>query len=901
MGRPAFEAVGLVEDAPGVDPFRGGDAVLGRDDGVGVLDSDAVDDAEVDAPDGIRVVVEQGDDLVLEGVRQVQLLVQLAVDGPAVGRAVLEASAVAFGVLVVDVAADADGQSGVEAVLAAGLSASVAEHARAAMDDAIRDELFEGRVVLDIAAAEEPLVGGIQQGVEMAGHIEPQSLERAEVIEQAAFDHEDHFIVLIHGGMKPDVGAVGNPDVGRGGAPWRGIGVAIRARLRDSPRSPRERAAEMSDTIDTAFLLGAGLGKRLRPLTGQCPKPLVPVCNRPLVTHAMDRLIGAGVRRFLINTHHCAERYVACFPDGRYRGCPVHRRHEDILLDTGGGLRNIAGLAPGEPLLVHNGDILTDLPLDRLIAHHRASGNAVTLALRSAGGPRHIAFDPATGRIRDIRGRLGVGGRFPDYLFTGISITNPEVVARIPEGVVPIVDVWLDLIASGGPAVGGVVLDDGHWWDVGTVEQYLAVHRFLARVGAWPRVADDARVADGVALRGGAFVGGGAVIGADAALSDCVVWPGGRVAAGSRLANVVVLDGADASGEARGGVFTRSGYEPDTSLPVFIAERARARFDHLRVGDIQVERLDKGGSDRGFFVVRHGPGDALVALHYVGEQAEENARYVAVARLLRAAGIRAPRILGHDAENGLVWMEFLGGTDLWSVRQSDRASAAALYRDALGQAALLHARGDAHRDALGGTALHDAFDEPLYLWEQRYFAEHCLRGVFGVADEVARAFLADDGPRALAAELAARPRSLIHRDFQSQNIMVRDGMTYLIDFQGARAGHPLYDVASLLHDPYAGLDDAERSDLLGHYLDVAARLGVPAPADVSRDYRLCAAQRLMQALGAYGFLGLTKGRRSFLRHIDPALRSLAAIVPDIPELRALDKVLPALIECQPEQ
>jgi len=89
--------------------------------------------------------------------------------------------------------------------------------------------------------------------------------------------------------------------------------------------------------IHTAFILGAGLGTRLRPLTENTPKPLLEISGRPMVTYAMEHLRAVGVRRFIVNTHHRAEKYALTFPENHYQGIPIIFRHEPILLDTAGG------------------------------------------------------------------------------------------------------------------------------------------------------------------------------------------------------------------------------------------------------------------------------------------------------------------------------------------------------------------------------------------------------------------------------------------------------------------------------------------------------------------------------------------------------------------------------------
>src|SRR5512136_1430280 len=138
--------------------------------------------------------------------------------------------------------------------------------------------------------------------------------------------------------------------------------------------------------LKTAFILGAGLGTRLRPLTDRCPKPLLEMGGRPIITYAMDHLRNAGVDHFIVNTHHCPKVYAERFPAGKWRGVPITFRHEPVLLDTAGGLKNIEDLLEeDEPIFCYNGDVITDLPLQRLRKAHEEMRPEVTLALRSSG------------------------------------------------------------------------------------------------------------------------------------------------------------------------------------------------------------------------------------------------------------------------------------------------------------------------------------------------------------------------------------------------------------------------------------------------------------------------------------------------------------------------------------
>src|SRR5262249_21677324 len=122
---------------------------------------------------------------------------------------------------------------------------------------------------------------------------------------------------------------------------------------------------------------------------------------------------------------------------------------------------------------------------------------------------------------------------------------------------------------------------------------------------------------------------------------------------------------------------------------------------------------------------------------------------------------------------------------------------------------------------------------------------------------------------------------------QSQNIIIQNGQANLIDFQGMRPGLAEYDLASLIYDPYVDLTEVERDELITYYHEQRSKSAIMCDADFDSRLRLCAMQRLMQALGAYGFLGLVKGHKHFLQHIPNALRSLRAVVATVENLQPL--------------
>lgn len=231
-----------------------------------------------------------------------------------------------------------------------------------------------------------------------------------------------------------------------------------------------------ASSLQTAFVLGAGLGTRLRPLTLDWPKPLLRVGGKPVITYAFEQLVAAGVERLIVNTHHRAERYEEVFPNLVWKGVPIALRHEPDLLETGGGIKNIEDLlTPGEPLLIYNGDIISTLPLNQLIEQHQRSGNEVTLALRSSGGPQQIALNEA-GRVTDIGNQLETNAA-TKYLFTGIYLIEAAFLARLAAGVKKsVIPTFLDMIRA-GDGLGGVVIDEGEWSDIGTLDEFEAMNR----------------------------------------------------------------------------------------------------------------------------------------------------------------------------------------------------------------------------------------------------------------------------------------------------------------------------------------------------------------------------------------------------------------------------------------
>lgn len=287
--------------------------------------------------------------------------------------------------------------------------------------------------------------------------------------------------------------------------------------------------------------------------------------------------------------------------------------------------------------------------------------------------------------------------------------------------------------------------------------------------------------------------------------------------------------------------------------------------------------LTIGGSERNFYRVNVDGSKTLIYMNYTDEK-EENEFYYDIYRLLKKLNIHVAEV--YYKEKGKIFLEDLGDTHLYNLVIANKEDT--IYFKVIDELRRLHTLGESIYKKTP-FKISKGFDYSLYRWESKYFLDNLINNYFKIAlDEK----ILEPDFHFLADTLSKEKKVLVHRDCQSKNIMVKDGISYFIDFQGLRYGLPQYDLASLLEDPYVNLSEETKNNLLNYYVRGVA----------SNIYRHCAVQRLMQALGAYAFLGLRKGKKEFLQYIPNGINKLKSILDkqdDLPSLKLIVyKILP---------
>jgi NDP-sugar pyrophosphorylase family protein len=315
-----------------------------------------------------------------------------------------------------------------------------------------------------------------------------------------------------------------------------------------------------------ALVLAAGRGERLRPLTLELPKPLLPVAGRPLAAWTLDRLAALGADEAALNLHHLGDSIRAAFGErfetranrrARRRALPLRYSDESaLLLGTGGALPPLGEFFRGAELaLLVNGDSLCRWPLRELVAHHRRAGARATLLVHRAAEPHAFGGGLALegGRVVAFRrGHLAWEAAGTKRVFAGAAVIDPALVERLPAGHSDIVSALYEPLLDAGEPI--AALETARpWFDLGTPARYLeaALAWALAPKGGRGHWTAPGAAVDPTARPERSVVESGARVEPGARLVESLVLPGARVGAGARLERTLVGPGVEIAEGAR--------------------------------------------------------------------------------------------------------------------------------------------------------------------------------------------------------------------------------------------------------------------------------------------------------------------------------------------------------------
>lgn len=331
-----------------------------------------------------------------------------------------------------------------------------------------------------------------------------------------------------------------------------------------------------------ALILAGGEGTRLRPLTYERPKVLIPTLNQPLMEYTLNRLHRHGVDDIILAVGHMADAIQAHFGDGNRWNVRLDYSVESEPLGSGGAIKNVARLLKEDTFIVLNGDIYTDLDVTAMLDFHRHKKAMVTISLTEVADPSaYGVVDMAEdGRLRRFVEKPPPGQAPSNLVNAGTWIFEPGALAYLPEGVSSVeYNLFPLLLANGKPMYG--YASDAYWMDVGTPERYMRLTQDLL-AGRPPDVAPDVqlhpsslidgpimigrdcRIEANVRIIGPAVLGDGCIIRAGSTIEGCVLWDNVHIGRSVRLRHCILASNCDVSDgtEMVGEVLISGTYSP---------------------------------------------------------------------------------------------------------------------------------------------------------------------------------------------------------------------------------------------------------------------------------------------------------------------------------------------------
>jgi NDP-sugar pyrophosphorylase family protein/aminoglycoside/choline kinase family phosphotransferase len=633
----------------------------------------------------------------------------------------------------------------------------------------------------------------------------------------------------------------------------------------------------------SVFILAAGLGERLSPITNHIPKPLIPILGKPVLQSVLERVITLPLNNIGINLHHKKEDIEAWINHSPFRHI-IELFPEDPVLGTGGALKNAEGFLKDSIFLVHNSDIISDIDLQELVDFHLSSHNLATFAVHDYPEFNKLAVDEKG----FFKGFNSSSEKLKNVAFTGISVYDPEFLKFLPTGVSSVVDAWSKAIRS-GEKIGTFDVTGCYWSDIGTPASYAkAVINELRKNGETVYVHPSVRDCNSFEMDGYVAIENESILDQGISLRNCIVLPG---------TEIEKMGHDDKTPQCFLTLFWGTGRDPYKGQlyencilgPGFKIDLSESDLFDSAEGNSFL--IGTGGSDRKYSRVKLDKHSAVLMQSPDGDP--DFQRHIEYTQFFRGHSIPVPELIDIASDNKTALFEDFGDLSLysWLKCPRDRGMIEKMYKKVIDILILIHTEVTEHISECP-LLRKRIFDYEHLRWETGYFVERFVEGVSKIkTDNLPE--LNEEFHR-LALKVDSFPKTIVHRDFQSQNIMIaKGGIPRIIDYQGARIGPPAYDLVSILWDPYYRLEDSLREKLFDYYINkitnppqspfakVGLRgiIGKEGQKEISekefRDTLLpCRLQRHMQALGAYSFLSSVKGKKYFLNHIPEGLRLL---------------------------
>jgi hypothetical protein len=476
------------------------------------------------------------------------------------------------------------------------------------------------------------------------------------------------------------------------------------------------------------------------------------------------------------------------------------------------------------------------------------------------------------------RGQGGGGVETKKYLaFTGIAVYQPEFLRFLPSGFSRITDAWLEAIKS-GYNVGIFDVSGCSWSDIGTPASYAStVINELRQNGESVYVHPSIEICSHVELGGYVIVEKGIYLDKGVSLRNCILLPGSTTESSAHYENCII----------------GPGFKIDLHESEMLGSYNET--DALLIGT--------GGSERKYYRVKRN--NSSIVFMQCHKDDPDFHRHIEYTQFFQRHSIPVPELLHVEPETMSALFEDLGDLSLYSYLRCPRKQEEIeeVYKRVIDILILMHTSVTEHITECP-LVQSRIFDYEYLRWETSYFIERFVEGIRDIRVKNLPAL--DNEFHRLALHVDSFPKTVIHRDFQSQNIMItKGGIPRVVDYQGARVGPPAYDVVSLLWDPYYRLEDDMREKLLEYYIGkmiesfgidknheinplippLAKNPSIPPLAkggeggffnkiEFKQTLLPCRLQRHMQALGAYGFLSRIKGKKYFLKHVPEGLRLL---------------------------